>query len=361
VADETDQESKTEAASGQRLQRAYDEGQVPVGHDAVLVAGLAAGALLLVALAGVLRSGLGALVAETAGRLDRTPFGDLPALAMRPVAAAVAVCAAVAAATTAATLAQTRGGFWPNLPAPDLTRLFDLARVSGLFKRQLLGNLGLALLKVTGIAAAAWWALRDELGSLPALLTAAPGDQLDRAFGLLARAARPVIVAIALVAAADFFVARFRFAKRMRMTREEARREYKEEEGDPLLRGRRKKKHREMIRNRAKQEVPRADALLVNPTHIAIALRYRKGEGRAPRVTAKGKGVLAEYMRELARENGVPIVEDVPLARLLYRKVKVGKEIPAQTYKAVAAILAFVYRVTGRRESRAPGAQEIVR
>jgi flagellar biosynthesis protein FlhB len=350
VSDETDQESKTEAASAQRLQRAYEEGQVPVGHDAVLVAGLATGTLVLVALAGVLRSGLGAMVAETAGRLDRTPFGDLPALAVRPVAAVVAVCAAAAAASIAATMAQTRGGFWPHLPAPDLARLFDLGKVTALVKREFLGNLGLALLKVAAVGWAGWWAVRDDLASMTALLTASPGDQLDRAFGLLARAARPVLVAIAAVAGADFLLQRFRFARRMRMTKEEARREYKEEEGDPTVRGRRKKKHREMIRNRARVEVPRADALLVNPTHIAIALRYRKDEGRAPRVTAKGKGVLAEHMRELAREHGIPIVEDIPLARLLYRKVKVGKEIPAQTYKAVAAILAFVYRVTGRRE-----------
>jgi flagellar biosynthesis protein FlhB len=353
VADEADQDAKTEAASAQRLKRAFEEGQVPIGHDAVLVAGLAAAALVTVALVGVLRSGLGALVAEAAGRLDETPFGDLPALAIRPVAAVVAICAAAAAATTAATLAQTRGAFWSHLPAPDLTRLFDLSKVTALFRREFLGNLGLALLKVGGIGAAAWWAVRDELGALPSLLTVAPGDQLDRVFGLLARAAKPVIVAVAVVAAADWLLTHRRFAKRMRMTKEETKREYKEEEGDPLFRGRRKKRHREMIRNRARQEVPRADALLVNPTHIAIALRYRKGEGRAPRVTAKGKGQLAEHMRELARENGIPIVEDIPLARLLYRKVKVGREIPAQTYKAVAAILAFVYRVTGRRESGA--------
>jgi flagellar biosynthesis protein FlhB len=353
VSDETDQESKTEAASAQRLQRAFDEGQVPIGHDAVLVAGLATAALVTIALAGVLRSGLAALVAEAAGRLDQTPFQDLPALAVRPVAAAVAICAAAAAAITAATMAQTKGAVWGHLLAPDLTRLFNLSKVTALFKREFLGNFGLALLKVTAVGAAAWWAIRDELITLPALLTAAPGDQLDRAFGLLARAARPVLVAIAAVAAADWFLQRRRFAERMKMTKEETKREYKEEEGDPLFRGQRKKRHREMIRNRAKQEVPRADALLVNPTHIAIALRYRKGEGRAPRVTAKGKGQLAELMRDLAREHGVPIVEDIPLARLLYRKVKVGREIPAQTYKAVAAILAFVYRVTGRREGGA--------
>ena len=134
----------------------------------------------------------------------------------------------------------------------------------------------------------------------------------------------------------------------MRMTKEEAKREYKEDEGDPMLKGRRRKRHRELSKGRASKEVPLADALLVNPTHIAIAVRYRAGEGAAPRVTAKGKGQLAEYMRELARENGIPIVENIPLARLLYRRVKVGRAVPADTYKAIAAILAYVYRLTGR-------------
>jgi flagellar biosynthesis protein FlhB len=134
----------------------------------------------------------------------------------------------------------------------------------------------------------------------------------------------------------------------MTMTRDEAKRESKEEEGDPLLRGRRRRKHRELVRGRARVEVPKADALIVNPTHIAIAVRYRKSEGLAPRVLFKGKGTLAEVMREVARENGIPIVQDVPLARLLYKRVKIGREIPAETYRAVAAVLAFVYRVTGR-------------
>jgi len=137
----------------------------------------------------------------------------------------------------------------------------------------------------------------------------------------------------------------------MLVTKQEAKREARDQLGDPLIKGKRRQRHREISRGRARIEVRRADALLVNPTHIAIALRYRKDEGRAPRVTAKGKGVLAEYMRELARENAIPIVEDIPLARLLYRKVKVGREVPASTYKAVAAVLAFVYRITGR----APG------
>jgi flagellar biosynthesis protein FlhB len=122
----------------------------------------------------------------------------------------------------------------------------------------------------------------------------------------------------------------------------------REDEGDPHIKAARKRRHRELVKKNAIAETRRADALIVNPTHIAIAVRYRKDEGGAPRVVAKGKGVLAEAMRDVARSGGIPIVKDIPLARLLYRKVKVGGQVPADTFKAVAAILAFVYRLTGR-------------
>jgi flagellar biosynthetic protein FlhB len=353
VADEHDRDARTEPASAQRLRRAREEGQLPVGHDAVLVAGLAAATAALVALAGPIRAGLTDLLAAAAGGLRETPFSTLPALSARPVLAVLAVCAAAGLASAAATLVQTGGGFWGHLPAPDLTRLFSPQRLARIASREFLLDLALALAKVAAVAAAAVWGVGDELARIPRLLGAAPAEQLAATFRLLGAAARPVLGAGLVLAAAEWGLTRWRFAKKMRMTKEEAKRECKEDEGDPLLRGRRKQRHRELVRNRAKAEVPRADALVVNPTHVAVALRYRRDEGRAPRVTAKGKGELAEFMRELARENGVPIVQDVPLARLLYRKVKVGREIPAQTYKAVAAVLAFVYRLTGR----SPGAR----
>jgi flagellar biosynthesis protein FlhB len=349
VADESDKDQRTEPASAQRLQRAWDEGQVAVGHDAVVVASLSAAVATLVGLAGPLRGGLSDLVAKTAGSLDRMPFADLPTLLVRPVAVTAAILGAAGLAAIIATFVQTRGGMWGNLVAPDLSKLFQPARLTRLFKVDFLVDLGLAAAKVAALSYVAWNAARRSAPHLGALLGAKPPDQLDAIFATLLAVARPALVVAVLLAAVELAVSRWRHAKKLRMTKEEAKREYREEEGDPLIRGQRKKKHREFARSRARIEVPRADALLVNPTHIAIALRYRKGEGRAPRVSAKGKGQLAEFMRQLARENGIPIVEDIPLARLLYKKVKVGREIPAQTYKAVAAILAFVYRVTGRR------------
>ncbi|MFO0580767.1 MAG: EscU/YscU/HrcU family type III secretion system export apparatus switch protein [Anaeromyxobacter sp.] len=350
--EEVDQEQKTEPASGQRLGRAWEEGSIPMGHDIVVVAGLACGLLALFVLAGTLRGGLSALMTSVAGQVDRMPFGDLPQLVVRPVAAAVGICAAAAFGTVLASIVQTKGGFWGERVFPDLSRVFNLPSFGRMLKAEFLLDIGLAAAKVALVAWVAWGAVRRNAPELETLLRTDLSDQLSAIVRLLVAVARPVLLVAVVLAIGELALSRWRYAKKMRMTKEEAKREFREDEGDPLIKGKRKKKHREFIRNLARKEVPRADALVVNPTHIAIAIRYRKDEARAPRVTCKGKGQAAEYMRELARENGIPIVEDIPLARLLYRKVKVGREIPAQTYKAVAAVLAFVYRVTGRR----PGA-----
>ena len=343
-----ERENRTEPASEQRLRRAREEGQIAVGRDAPLVAGVAAGAAVLVATSGMLQSSLVALFREAATQVARTPFGALPGLAARPALAVLAVVAAAALAAVGVSLAQTQGGFWPNLAAPDPERLFQARRLGRIFSGEAALDLLLAVAKVAAVLAAVWFASKDEVLGVAGLLRAEPSAQLGAAFGLLKVAAKPALAAALALAVVEWGVSRARFAKRMRITKDEVKRESKEDEGDPLLRGARRRRHRDLSRGQARVEVPKADALVVNPTHVAIAIRYRRDEGRAPRVVAKGKGALAEYMRNLAREHGIPIVEDVPLARLLYRKVKVGREIPAQTYKAVAAVLAFVYRVTGR-------------
>lgn len=352
--DVADQSDKTEAPSARRLGQALEQGDLPIGRDAAPVAGLAAAAFTLMALGPSLRGALSSFYAEVAGSVDRAPFGDLAVLMYRPVALTLAVCAAAAGGAVLATVVQTKGGFWSEKIEPDFTRLWRGVPLFKVFTKDFLVDLGISLVKVVAIGAAAWAAVSDDFVTLPRMLGADPASELGVMFGLLAKATKPVLLAVALIAGIDVAVTHWRFLKKMKMTKEETKREWKEEEGDPSARGKRKKRHREIVGSAARREVPRADALVVNPTHIAIAIRYRRDEGGAPRVTAKGKGLLAEHMRNLAREHGIPIVEDIPLARLLYRKVKVGREIPAATYKAVATILAFVYRVTGRSPG-APG------
>lgn len=344
-------EDKTEAPSAKRLEKAFEEGNVPLGRDFNAVAGFAAGTLALVVLGGSLRDSLIRVVAAGAGGLSAggaaNPRTLFPLLG-KPLAIAGTACAVAAAAGALAYVAQTRGGIWPNLALPDLSRVFQGGKLKKLFSGQTALDLVISLLKLLTVAWACWSSLHDDFMTLPRLLFARTDVQFAMLFTPLVKGSVRVLTTMAFWAGVDIALQQMRFRKRMKMTKEEAKREYKEEDGDPVMKGRRRKRHRELAKGRAALEVPRADALVVNPTHIAVAIRYRAGESPAPRVTAKGKGQLAEYMRDLARENGIPIVENIALARLLYKRVKIGRSVPAETYKAIAAILAYVYRITGR-------------
>jgi flagellar biosynthetic protein FlhB len=344
-------EDRTEQASSRRLQRAHQDGDVAVARDAATLAGLAAGGWTLMVAAPGLLDALVNLVRVSAQTVATGQPRDLVPGLTKPGFIVVQVCAATAIAAALALILQTRGGFWPELTLPNFAKLFGGGRLKKLFKKDTAIDLGMTVVKIATVAAALWSVFRDEFLTLPRLVNAEPGEMMAALFGPIGRGLVKIMAAFALIAGADLALTRFRFRKRMMMTKEEAKREYREDEGDPLIRSRRRRKHRELVKGHIQVEVPRADVVLVNPTHVAVALRYRAQEDRAPRVIAKGKGQLAEIMRDLARANGIPIVEDIPLARLLYKRVKVGRSVPAETFKAVAAILAFVYRVLGRNPS----------
>ncbi len=177
-------------------------------------------------------------------------------------------------------------------------------------------------------------------------LSVALGVAADAATGLM----RDVALAGLLAAAGDYAMARRRTGKQVRMTKKEVRDEHKNSEGDPMLKGAIRSRQLAAARNRMMADVPQADVVLVNPTHVAIALRYDPTKG-TPRVVAKGAGVIATKIRELAEESRVSMVEDVPLARALYSSCEVGQEIPPELYQAVAQVLAFVL---SRKASGAP-------
>jgi flagellar biosynthesis protein FlhB len=239
-------------------------------------------------------------------------------------------------------------GLWPELTFPDFSRVFSAGRLKRLFNKDAFIDLAVATVKVVTLGWTLWSTFRATFVALPRMLNMTSAAQMDAAYRPLSDGLARILSVVLLLAGVDFAVTRYRYQQRMKMTKEESKRDYREEEGDPSVKARRRRRHRELAKGLVKVEVPRADALIVNPTHIAIAIRYRPGDDQAPRVTAKGKGQLAEIMRDLAHEHGIPIVEDIPLARLLYRRVKVGRCVPMETFKAVAAILAYVYRILGK-------------
>lgn len=157
-----------------------------------------------------------------------------------------------------------------------------------------------------------------------------------------------MVVVLGVFAVIDLALQRFEFGKNVRMTKQEAKQDMKEREGDPQIRARIRSVQREMARKRMMQAVKKADVIVTNPTHIAIAIVYDKNSMAAPKVVAKGADLIAQRIKQIASEAGVPLVENVPLARTLFKTVKVGHAIPRNLYHAVAEVLAYVYRLRNR-------------
>lgn len=151
-----------------------------------------------------------------------------------------------------------------------------------------------------------------------------------------------------LIAVADFAYQKYKFHKDMKMTKQEVKEEYKNQEGDPEIKGKIRQKMREASQRRMMQSLPEADVVITNPTHFAVAIKYDPDTAKAPVVLAKGEDFLAQRIKQVARDNEIEIVENKPLARMLYANVEVGEEIPPELYQAVAEVLAFVYHIKGR-------------
>ncbi len=355
MAADDDEEQKTEQPSERRLAAAFEQGDIPLSRDTVTTGAFLLGVIVLWASASAIETRLVRLVTDTLTLAPTTPFSSLPSIVLPIALPLLGVLVAMAAGGVVFTFLQTQGHVWEDKATPDLSRVFSPERLTRLVSKDFAIDLLVGTVKLVAILVACWGVVRGEFLTLGRLGHSAPGEQLGALYGGLSKIAVRAVSLMILFAGADFALTRWRYRKRHMMTREEIKREMREDEGDPQLKGQRKRRHRDLVKKNAMAETRRADALIVNPTHIAIAIRYRKEEGAAPKVLAKGKGVLAESMREIARSNGIPIVQDIPLARLLYRKVKVGGEVPAQTYKAVAAVLACVYRLTNRQ--KVPAAQ----
>ncbi len=353
-ADDEDEESKTEDASPQRIEHALAEGDLPLSHDLIGVASMILG---LIVLAGVLPMLMSALVTtfRSMEAMTRTQSPALLFQSMRGLALpTIGVFIAGGFGALVASLGQTGGRIFPDKLSPDFSRLMSFSAVVRPFTREGAADILLSTLKLIVVTAAIILPSTDEILTLTRLVL--PADAQPGAIGSLMW---PVLMrgglVLVVVGALDVGLQRYRWFEKKKMTKEELKREMKSDEGDPQIKGRRRQIHRSMVKKKnPTKATPRADAVIVNPTHIAIAIRYRKGESRAPIVIAKGKGVLADTIRALAREHQIPIVKDIPLARLLHKKCEVGHEVPLETFKAVAAVLAFVAKITGRPPGTGP-------
>lgn len=347
---EVDQDQRTERASPKRLQDARDKGQVPRSRD--LSAAFVFGSTLLVVMAagehmagGAARWFSSALQPDSPATLAPAQLagaaGDV-ALKAFIVAAPLLLAGFIAALVSPVLI----GGWTFSTQAlmPDFSRVSPFKGIGRMFSSQALAEVGKAVLKavlIFGVGALMLWNSRDAFIALGHFEGAsAIGAGLSQCFKLLAQLGTCLV----LIAAVDVGVQLWGYHRNLRMTREELREESKETEGRPEVKARIRRTQLAMSQRRMMEAVPKADVIVTNPTHYAVALQYTD-RMRAPKVIAKGADEIAARIREIAKEHRVPLLSAPPLARSLYRACDLGQEIPANLYAAVAQVLTWVYQL----------------
>ncbi|HVC53093.1 MAG TPA: flagellar biosynthesis protein FlhB [Stellaceae bacterium] len=353
-------EGRTEQATPRRLEKAREEGQIIRAHSvagaAVLVAGafvlLIGGSKLVALLETSLRSGL-SLAPEPMREPSRLleAAGDV----LRPGFAALApfllLMAAVAFVTDLAI------GGWIFTPQPLMPKADRINPISGfgrLFSSDAAAEIVKALVKTAVIGAVAYWLVRARLDRFLHVAAETWPFALQQVAALIANILLVLAVALALVTALEVPYQIWSFRRRLRMSHQDIKDEHRETDGNPQTRRRIRSLRLKLARARMMTEVPKADVVVTNPQHYAAALSYDENRMRAPRLVAKGTGLVALRIRELAAEHGVPIIEAPPLTRAICRYVELGSEIPTGLYGAVAEVLAYVYRLRAARTAGRP-------
>ena len=235
---------------------------------------------------------------------------------------------------------------------PQLSRINPAEGFKRIFSRRALFEMLKSLLKICIIGFVCYTYMRNQLAPLLLLIGAETGVIVASFVRVLQGLAWRVAAVFFFLAALDFIYQRLEYNRNLKMSRKEIKDEYKQLEGDPLVRSRLREKQRELARARSLADVPGSTVVVTNPTELAVALRYHQGEDAAPVLVAKGAGRMAKRIREIATESHVPIMQNPPLARALFKNVDIGQSIPVELYQAVAEMLAFVFQLQERERRR---------
>ena len=355
---DTDQE-RTEQATPKRLEEARKRGDIPRSRDLSTAAVMLAAGIGLYNLGGYAG---GALYDMMRSQLSITPekalydgymasaFGDAvlqAALGLMPMFGLIALAALLAP------LALGGWSFSTEALKPNFSRLNPGTGFGRMFSLQAVLELAKSLAKFSVVAVIAVVVLKKDTNELLHLGSEAPDGAIVHAFMVCGRAFIAMTAGLLIIAAIDVPIQLWQYAKKLKMTREEIREELKQNEGSPEIKGRIRRIQQEMARRRMMEEVPKADVVVTNPTHFAVALRYDEYKMRAPIVVAKGADEVAAKIREIAAAHNVALFEAPPLARALHRHVDLGMEIPRGLYVAVAQVLTYVYQLRAAKQGMA--------
>lgn len=358
MAEGADPESKTEEASPRKLEEARKKGDVAKSPDVAAAMSLAGAAAVLLLGGGYfsqqMAEHLVPFLAEPHAMIGGLEAGAGVEIGMRAVWAVTPFLAALMLAVivggVGGNLAQSGFLFTTEKLKPKWSALSPLQGFKRIFGPDGIVQFIKTFLKLVAIGAVCWWVLKPHAREFENLAAMSPAMILPFARDLAASLMISALIFLAFTAGADFIWQKFRFAKRMRMTKEEMKEDFKQSEGDPHVKGKLRQIRMQRSRQRMMQAVPTATVIVTNPTHYSVALRYEPDQGDgAPICVAKGVDALALRIREVAKEHDVPIVENVPLARALYAAVEVDDVIPREHFEAAARVIGFVMQGRKRR------------
>jgi len=350
MAEESDLE-KTESATPKRLEQAREDGQIARSRELTTFLLLLVGFGGSFSMAGELGQSF-ADIFRSAFTFDRALSFDtalvLPNAGTLVARGGLAIAPLLAMLVAVAVLSPLALGGWllsAKGLTPNFSRLNPLTGLGRMFSMNGLTLLLMAMAKATIVGGVGFLVMRHYSPDAANLILETPTRAMPHALHLVGVTCLWIVGSMLILVAFDVPYQIWQHAKKLRMTKEEVKREFKENEGDPHIKGKIRAQQRAMARRRMMAQVPKADVIVTNPTHYAVALQYMDGEMRAPRLIAKGSGLVAARIRAIGAEHNVALIEAPPLARALYHHTEINHEIPSALYGAVAEILAWVYQL----------------
>ncbi len=350
MSDEKDKSQQTEEPTAKRLAEAHEHGDVVKSQEVSTFVVLAGGTLAIAMFGKSAALGLASELRTFLEQPDQIEISGalMQSLVWKTAAILAPFFVLMIVAGLGGNLIQHRPVLTFERIKPDLSKLSLTSGLKRMFGVDGLSNLAKGLLKIGVVAIAIWTQVWPERATLESVLAQSPGGIAADMTHLLFKVLIAALAALAVIAAGDYFLQRFRFLQRNRMSKQEIKEEFRQTEGDPTVKAKIRQIRMERSRRRMIAAVPEATVIIANPTHYAVALKYESGQMAAPVCVAKGVDALALRIRKVAEDNDVPVVENPPLARALHASVEVDQAIPAEHYKAVAQVIGYVMRLNGQ-------------
>ena len=346
-----DSDDKTEAPTSHRLEKAREDGQVPRSKELTSILILVVG-ISVIWIGGEAFARRLSLILSAGLRFDHSIVNDsnliLSQIILLIKNAIYALLPLIIGVVIMAILAPLMLGglvFSGKSLQFQFSKLNPLSGIKKLFSAQVAAELVKAMMKALLMGSVAGFYLWHKWPDMMRLMTEAPVTAMASAMNIAGMCCLLVVLGIIPMVGFDVFWQIYSHIKKLRMSRQDIRDEFKQQEGDPHVKGRIRQMQRAAARRRMMADVPKADVIVTNPTHYAVALQYDENKMSAPKVVAKGSGLIALRIREIGTENRIPMLEAPPLARALYRHAEIGQQIPGQLYSAVAEVLAWVWQL----------------